>query len=195
MVEARFVPADVRVDGRLDWLDRARQLDVALRGVRPPPGLDPVGAQILERHDEARHDEARQSLRPARAGHDAQQDLRQAELGVVSRDAQVAAQGQLQATAEGISGDRGDGRLRDLGDRGERSGQRSGPFHGRGVIPLDHLLDVGTGGEYLRAAVHDDRAHIAPLRRLGRDATQTCLHHGVQYVHGRATEQDRRNSV
>lgn len=53
----------VSTDGRLDWLDRARQLDVALRGVRPPPGLDPVGARILERHDEARHDEARQALR------------------------------------------------------------------------------------------------------------------------------------
>lgn len=53
----------VRTHARLDWLDRARQLDVVLRGVRPPPGLDAVGARILESYEEARHDEARQALR------------------------------------------------------------------------------------------------------------------------------------
>ncbi len=33
-------------DERLAWLDRVRALDLALRGVRPPPGLDNVGGAI-----------------------------------------------------------------------------------------------------------------------------------------------------
>jgi ATP-dependent helicase/nuclease subunit B len=33
-------------DARLDWLGRVRQLDVALRGVRPVPGLDGVSAHL-----------------------------------------------------------------------------------------------------------------------------------------------------
>lgn len=57
----------VRTGGRLDWLDRARQLDVVLRGVRPPPGLDPVGAQIQDAIRDARTDEQRQAL--LRLGH------------------------------------------------------------------------------------------------------------------------------
>ncbi len=44
----------VRVEGRLDWLDKARSLDLALRGVRPPPGLEAVGARIYERQLEER---------------------------------------------------------------------------------------------------------------------------------------------
>ncbi len=53
----------VRIDGRLDWLDRARTLDIALRGVRPPPGLDAVGARIEEAATEARSDEKKHRLR------------------------------------------------------------------------------------------------------------------------------------
>jgi ATP-dependent helicase/nuclease subunit B len=33
-------------DGRADWLAAARHLDFALRGVRPPPGLEAVGEQL-----------------------------------------------------------------------------------------------------------------------------------------------------
>lgn len=35
-------------EGRMDWLDQTRALDLALRGVRPPPGLDGVDAQLNE---------------------------------------------------------------------------------------------------------------------------------------------------
>ncbi len=35
-------------DGRRDWLAAVRRLDMALRGVRPPPGLDAIG-EALER--------------------------------------------------------------------------------------------------------------------------------------------------
>ena len=38
---------------RLQWLDRVRQLDFALRGVRPPPGLDAIAGQIHNRRLEA----------------------------------------------------------------------------------------------------------------------------------------------
>jgi ATP-dependent helicase/nuclease subunit B len=36
----------LRGDARLDWLDRVRDLDLALRGVRPAPGLDGVAAHL-----------------------------------------------------------------------------------------------------------------------------------------------------
>ncbi|QYE34951.1 double-strand break repair protein AddB [Polymorphobacter sp. PAMC 29334] len=35
-----------RGDARLGWLDAVRRLDLALRGVRPAPGLDGTGAQV-----------------------------------------------------------------------------------------------------------------------------------------------------
>ena len=35
-------------DTRLDWLDAVRQLDIALRGVRPAPGLDGISARVDE---------------------------------------------------------------------------------------------------------------------------------------------------
>ncbi len=43
----------VRGEARLAWLDRVRQLDLALRGVRPPPGLDAIGAHVHERRLDA----------------------------------------------------------------------------------------------------------------------------------------------
>ena len=38
----------VRTDDRLAWLDNVRALDLALRGVRPPPGLDGVAGHLHE---------------------------------------------------------------------------------------------------------------------------------------------------
>ena len=61
-------------------------------------------------------DEARQALRAAGARDDAEEDLRLAELRVVGDDAEVARQGELAASAEGVAGDRGDDRLGDARD-------------------------------------------------------------------------------
>ena len=43
----------VRTDERIEWLERARSLDHALRGVRPPPGLESIDARIYEHQIEA----------------------------------------------------------------------------------------------------------------------------------------------
>lgn len=45
-------------DGRRDWLAAARQLDLALRGVRPPSGLDAIG-EALDSWQAARRDDCR----------------------------------------------------------------------------------------------------------------------------------------
>lgn len=54
-------------DGRTLWLAEVRHLDIALRGVRPPPGLDSIGAAIdayyLERRERLRR---RDNPAPAR---------------------------------------------------------------------------------------------------------------------------------
>ncbi|MGL4542741.1 MAG: double-strand break repair protein AddB, partial [Polymorphobacter sp.] len=50
-------------DARLAWLARVRQLDIALRGVRPAPGLDGV-AGLLDELDHAAKDPGRPQLGP-----------------------------------------------------------------------------------------------------------------------------------
>jgi ATP-dependent helicase/nuclease subunit B len=42
-------PLVMRGEGRLDWLDGARALDLALRGPRPPAGLDGIAEYLSER--------------------------------------------------------------------------------------------------------------------------------------------------
>ena len=42
-------PLVMRGEGRLDWLDGARALDLALRGPRPPAGLDGITAYLSDR--------------------------------------------------------------------------------------------------------------------------------------------------
>jgi ATP-dependent helicase/nuclease subunit B len=42
-------PLVMKGEGRLDWLDGARALDLALRGPRPPPGLDGIGEHLSDR--------------------------------------------------------------------------------------------------------------------------------------------------
>lgn len=55
---------------RLVWLDSVRQLDLLLRGVRPPPGLDAIGGQLHDRRLEAtaRHDAAAEAAIAALEG-------------------------------------------------------------------------------------------------------------------------------
>jgi hypothetical protein len=95
-------------------------------------------------------------LRAAVAGHDAELDLRLAELGVVGGDDQVALHGELAAAAERKAGDRRDHRL---------AGARDGVLVGAEIVQENvqivlarHLLDVGTGGERFFRAGDDDAA-------------------------------------
>src|SRR5580698_6719128 len=73
-----------------------------------------------------RADQAGQPLGAAGAGDQAEQDLGLAEAGALPGDPEVGAQGELQAAAEGVAGDRGDDRLADPGHGGERVLQRPG---------------------------------------------------------------------
>ena len=76
-------------------------------------------------------DQARQALRAAAAGDDAEQDLGLAEHGPLAGDAVVARQRQLAPAAEGVAGDGGDDEPRDRGDGVERvveaGGDRGAP--------------------------------------------------------------------
>src|SRR5690606_4566355 len=42
-------PLVMKGEGRLDWLDGARTLDLALRGPRPPAGLAGISAYLADR--------------------------------------------------------------------------------------------------------------------------------------------------
>ena len=128
----------------------------------------PVKISSLARDDP---DQPRQALGAARAGDDAEQDLRLAQLGVVADDPQVAAQRQLAAAAQRVAGDGGDGGLRDARHGGEGVLEADGgPDHVLVGHP-GHLLDVGAGREDLRAAVDDHGTDVgARADLLGRGA-------------------------
>ena len=81
-------------------------------------------------------DQARQALRAARAGDDRERRLRQAELGVRRRDAQVAREHELRPAAERDAVDDGDRRLR----------QRLDVVHQRADVPHEvrHALGAAS---------------------------------------------------
>ena len=71
-----------------------------------------------------RTDQARQPLRAAAAGDDAEQDLGLAELGVVGGDAEVARERELAPAAERVAVDRGDHRPRDARPRASSASRK-----------------------------------------------------------------------
>ena len=101
---------------------------------------------------------------PRTPRNDAQGDLRQAELGPVAGDAQVAGQGQLTAAAQGVAVHRGNGhlphglqQLRRLVTQGRQ------PPPGLGRL-LHHLGDVRPGGKGLVSRPDEqDHAHVVPV--------------------------------
>ena len=80
-----------------------------------------------------RADQPRQPLRAARAGDDAEQDLRLADLRALAEHPEVGAQREFEPAAERVAGDGRDDRLGDVRDDVERGLER-----GR---PLGHLGD------------------------------------------------------
>ena len=108
---------------------------------------------------------ARQTLRAAAAGDDAEQDLRLAEHGLVRDDAVVAGQRQLAPAAERVAADGGDHEARDRGDRVECVVEPGGDR--RRLVGPAELGDVGAGGEDPLAAGDDDGAGRIGGQRLG----------------------------
>ena len=102
MVSATFIASSIRLAGRHHARHQAGAL--GLGGVHHAAGQDQV-------HRLGLADRARQPLRAADAGDDAELDLRLAELGVVGGDDEVALHRELAAAAERKAGDRRDHRL------------------------------------------------------------------------------------
>jgi len=64
-----------------------------------------------------------------------------------------------------------------------------------GVAHRRHLLDVGAGGEDLRAAVDNDGGHGGVERHFARGIPDRVLHGDVEGVHRRAVEAQRGDPV
>jgi hypothetical protein len=102
----------------------------------------------------------RQPLGAAATGDHPEEHLGQAELGVFGADPQIAGQGQLQPSAQGVAVDGGDRRPGHLGQGAEGAGEAGSDRVGPGSFQLD---DVGPGGEDPAPAPQDDGT-----RRIGR---------------------------
>ena len=146
-----------------------------------------AGDDQVERGLQAEH--ARNPLRPAGAGNQADLHLRQRDLRRRRGDAIVAAQGELEAAAHRHPVDGGDDRLLaplDLADHREEVGllQR---------FRRAQLVDVCAGGEGLAGACQDDRRD----RRIGGGAVEPrddCGAHRVcEAVDRRIVQSDHRH--
>ncbi len=118
----------------------------------------------------------RHALCAARAGNDAQVDLRLAELGRLAGHQQVAGHRQLAAAPQGKARHGGDDRLADavqpipqVNERADHHPRRSG---------VGHLLDVGPGGEGAGAAGDDHATH----GRIGVERLQSGHQFGHQFA-------------
>jgi ATP-dependent helicase/nuclease subunit B len=95
-------PLVMKGEGRLEWLDGARALDLALRGPRPPAGLDGISEHLADRsgRDSGRRERA------SRWWRDVVPRLRALERGFgVARAALPALLGLLRESASELSGD------------------------------------------------------------------------------------------
>ncbi len=147
------------------------------------PGVRLLGAERRSRKDRLqrrlRADQARQALRAAGAGDEAELDLGQAELGRGNGDAVVADQRDLEAAAERCAVDRGDDRLRAVLDRGLRVRQA------RARERLAEFGDVGAGDEGAPGADQHDRLDGGIGRRLRMPSRKPVAHLRRQRVHRR----------
>jgi hypothetical protein len=146
-----------------------------------------AGHDHVERRLDA--DRARQPLRAARAGQEAELHFRQRDLRVAAGDARVAAERQLEPAAHAGPVDRRDdrlgARLDDPDDGVERRLARR-----RGRAELAH---VGAGREQLARADDHDGAHVR-VRVRGVDARDDVAPHAVgEPVDRRVVEADDRH--
>jgi hypothetical protein len=153
-------------------LPRARRVDAL------------AGEEHLHRH---RHrDGGRQPHRPE-AVEDRPAHLRAAERRGLGRDADVAAEGQLEPPGEAVAVDRGDHRLRDLEPLAEPVLDLRPPqlVDAPGVRAAVHLLEIGAGAERLVARAGDDRdAERVVAVELLEPTAQLAGRRQVECVHG-----------
>ena len=142
--------------------------------------VDHFGAQD-QPAGEAGADQPRQPLGAAGAGDQAEADFRQAELGFVGRDAQVAGEREFEAAAERGAADLGDGHLRqgfDLGidalDRGDVSIGPLGPVGG--LEAGLHFLQVGAGAEHFLVGAQQQHLPVAPRPKRSISDERPTIH-------------------
>ena len=128
--------------------------------------------------------DARQALRPARAGQQAELDLGNAQLRVGHGDPIMAAERDLEPAAERGAVDRRDHRLGAILDRVDHARQ---PRHHR---RLAEFGDVGAGEEGLPFAADDDRLDRVVAFRLLDRRDQALPHRRAERVHRRVVRGD-----
>src|SRR5690554_1146477 len=125
-------------------------------------------------------DGAGQALGAADSGQYAQVDFRLAEAGVVGGIDEVADHRQLATTTQGITGNSSDQRLAAVGDA--VGGGKEVVHEYVGVLQIDHLLDVGAGGEGLAGAGQYHAADVRIVLELVQGLVQLIQHLGVEGV-------------
>ena len=145
-------------------------------------------------------DEARQPLRAAAAGDQAELDLGLPELGVLRRDPDVAGHRQLEPAAQAVAVDRGDDRCAaGVHPRGQLLDPARRTGLGRLLDRFAHrreLGDVGAGDERLLALAADhDRARLVRAVELVVGLLQLLEQSRRERVHGWMVEGDDRDAA
>ena len=171
MVSASFIASSIRLAAGTTRDTRPGALGFG--GVHHAAGEDQV-------HRLGLADRARQPLRAADAGNDAELDLGLAELRGVGGDDDVALHDQLAAAAERKARDRRDHRLARIRGRVPGGGEVAHERVDRGLVR--HLLDVGAGGEGLLRAGDQDAADAVVGVEGGDRLRQLGIERGVERV-------------
>nr|POE48894.1 hypothetical protein CFP56_38991 [Quercus suber] len=201
-------------DGVLEHLGArdARRLDLVLldldEAVREPEEVGLGRADAAPGEDEVARarqaDERGQAVGAAGAGQDADLHLRQPHGRARGEDAEVRAQGELEAAAQRGAGDGGDGGDRERGEPGVGGAQgaeevldsgerKSGQWcvlcweweegRRRGLLVRTHsdaLLQVGAGAKGMVALAGDDQGFGVPSRLLGMQAFDELVQLGEE---------------
>ena len=131
-------------------------------------------------------DGARQALRAAGAGQQAQLHFGQCDLRVRFRHAVVGPQRQFEPAAHAHAGDRGDHRFGRIFEGGDHRRQAR---LARGIGGAE-LLDVGAAGKSALAAGDDDGLDVVVGQRAVQCGQQVGSQRGAETIDGRVVEGD-----
>ena len=123
-----------------------------------------------------RADQARQTLRAARARHETALHFRQAQIGIRSRNARMAGQRHFQATAQRRAMNRRDGQTREAFKLLKHFGQR------RRDSRLAEFSHLGPGAEHAPRADNDHRFGASGARGL-HAIIKPSANFGAQRIH------------
>ena len=175
-VSVCIVDGSGQVHGQMFGDDPIRKRDSGHDGVASHDFIEERRtAELTRRHGRTRDDHversleadgARQALGAAGTGKDAQLHLRQRNLSVRRRDAEMAAERELQAAAHAKARDGGEHRLVAGLDHADERMERRLALRLGGV----ELANVGAGGERSAGTRENDRLN----RRIGQRAVDGC---------------------